>query len=171
MGGVIEWTIWCMCVNVLAELDELYPINLLTEEMQNDDTEIRIKSMRRLKIVAQALGPEKTRTELLPFLNGMGWFFSFDVKWFYDKHRRWILWAEATQDEDEVLVALAEALGDFVNLIGGARFAPKLLEPLEVLAATEETVVRDQVQERCLKVQFYVYNWKMDSLLGRSIHQ
>uniref|UniRef100_A0A4W5L613 Uncharacterized protein n=1 Tax=Hucho hucho TaxID=62062 RepID=A0A4W5L613_9TELE len=49
--------------------DELYPINLLTEEMRTDETETRIRSMRRLRTVAQALGPDRTRSELLPFLS------------------------------------------------------------------------------------------------------
>jgi serine/threonine-protein phosphatase 2A regulatory subunit A len=58
-------------MSLLARLgDEMYPINLLTEEMRTDEAEIRIRSMRRLRTVAQALGPERTRTELLPFLNG-----------------------------------------------------------------------------------------------------
>lgn len=57
------------------------------------------------------------------------------------------VYAEATDDEDEVLVALAEELGGFVDLIGGgAQYATILVEPLEVLAGVEETVVRDRVR-------------------------
>ena len=55
--------------------DEVYPLNLLNEELKSDDTEVRIKAMRKVKIVAQALGCERTRTELIPFLNGMSFFF------------------------------------------------------------------------------------------------
>jgi serine/threonine-protein phosphatase 2A regulatory subunit A len=55
--------------------------------------------------------------------------------------------AEATEDEDEVLVALAEELGGFVDLVGGPQFASVLVEPLEVLAGVEETVVRDRVRQ------------------------
>ena len=53
--------------------------------------------------------------------------------------------AEATEDEDEILVTLSEELGGFVDLVGGPNHAPCLLEPLEALAAVEETVVRDKV--------------------------
>lgn len=53
--------------------------------------------------------------------------------------------SDATEDEDEVLVALAEELGGFVDVIGGAQHAAILVEPLEVLAGIEETVVRDRV--------------------------
>ncbi|OQR91884.1 serine/threonine-protein phosphatase 2A 65 kDa regulatory subunit A [Achlya hypogyna] len=108
--------------------DELYPINLLTEEMRTDETETRIRSMRRLRTVAQALGPERTRSELLPFLS------------------------QSTDDEDEVLVAMAEELGEFVDLVGGPNHASLLLGPLEVLATVEETVVRDKAVASVQKV-------------------
>lgn len=47
-----------------------------------------------------------------------------------------------------MLVALAEELGGFVELVGGAPHAAVLVEPLEVLAGVEETVVRDRVCTR-----------------------
>jgi hypothetical protein len=50
--------------------DEVYPMTLLTEELKSDEVETRIKAMRRLRTVAQALGPERTRSDLLPFLRG-----------------------------------------------------------------------------------------------------
>ncbi|KAJ0401396.1 hypothetical protein P43SY_000039 [Pythium insidiosum] len=108
--------------------DDVHPIALLTEEIKSDEVETRIKAMRRLKTVAQALGAERTRSELVPFLR------------------------EATDDEDEVLVALAEELGAFVDLVGGPQHATVLVEPLEVLAAVEETVVRDRAVDSLLKV-------------------
>ena len=55
---------------------------------------------------------------------------------------------ESIDDEDEVLLALAGELGDFVEYVGGAQFAHILLQPLENLAAVEETMVRDKVQRR-----------------------
>ncbi|GAB9468266.1 Serine/threonine-protein phosphatase [Globisporangium polare] len=114
--------------------DEVYPIALLTEELKSDEVETRIKAMRRLRTVAQALGADRTRSELLPFLQ------------------------EATEDEDEVLVALAEELGGFVELVGGAPHAAVLVEPLEVLAGVEETVVRDRAVESLQKVAAVVPN-------------
>ncbi|CAH0482275.1 unnamed protein product [Peronospora belbahrii] len=114
--------------------DEAYPMTLLTEELKSDEVEIRIKAMRRIRTVAQALGPERTRSDLLPFLR------------------------EATEDEDEVLVALAEELGGFVDLVGGAEHALALVEPLEVLAGVEETVVRDRAVESLQKTVAVVPN-------------
>jgi serine/threonine-protein phosphatase 2A regulatory subunit A len=48
-------------------------------------------------------------------------------------------------DEDEVLLALAEGLGNFVEYVGGANYAHILIHPLEALAAVEETTVREKV--------------------------
>jgi serine/threonine-protein phosphatase 2A regulatory subunit A len=55
---------------------------------------------------------------------------------------------ESIDDEDEVLLTLAGELGDFVEYIGGPSFAHILLQPLENLAAVEETMVRDKVKKR-----------------------
>ena len=52
--------------------------------------------------------------------------------------------AESIDDEDEVLLALAEELGNFVEYVGGSAHASSLLTPLETLATVEETVVRDK---------------------------
>lgn len=66
---------------------------------------------------------ERTRSELIPFLT------------------------ETIYDEDEVLLALAEQLGNFITLVGGPEHAYCLLPPLESLATIEETVVRDKAVE------------------------
>ena len=76
--------------------------------------------MKRLSTIALALGEERTRKELIPFIT------------------------EANDDEDEVLLAMAEELGRFVPYVGGPAHAHCLLVPLEVLSAVEETVVRDR---------------------------
>lgn len=53
---------------------------------------------------------------------------------------------ESVEDEDEVLVALSEELGNFIEYVGGPPFGHVLLSPLENLAAIEEPVVRDKVR-------------------------
>lgn len=52
---------------------------------------------------------------------------------------------ESVEDEDEVLVALSEELGNFIEYVGGPQWGHVLLSPLENLAAIEEPVVRDKV--------------------------
>lgn len=85
--------------------------------------------MHRLPTIALALGQERTRTELVPFLE------------------------EVTQeDEDEVLTVLAEQLGGFIPYIGGAEYANILISTLEGLAAMEEPLVRDKAVESLNKL-------------------
>lgn len=84
---------------------------------------LRLNSVKRLGTIALALGEERTRRELIPFLN------------------------ENSDDEDEVLLVMAEELGKFVPLVGGPEHAHFLLLPLETLATVDETVVRDRAVE------------------------
>lgn len=49
------------------------------------------------------------------------------------------------EDEDEVLVALAEELGKFEEYVGGSDYAHVLLGPLQHLATVEEPLVRHKV--------------------------
>lgn len=53
--------------------------------------QLRLNSIKKLSTIALALGEERTRTELIPFLT------------------------ETIYDEDEVLLALAEQLGNFTS--------------------------------------------------------
>jgi serine/threonine-protein phosphatase 2A regulatory subunit A len=50
--------------------DELYPIAVLIDELKNEDILLRLNAIRKLSTIALALGPERTRTELIPFLDG-----------------------------------------------------------------------------------------------------
>ena len=59
---------------------------------------------------------------------------------------RLILRTESVEDEDEVLTALSEELGKFVEYVGGPEHAHVLLSPLENLAAIEEPLVREKVR-------------------------
>lgn len=51
-----------------------------------------------------------------------------------------------------MLLALAEELGNLIELIGGAEHAHLILGPLEPLAAVEETAVRDKAADAICKV-------------------
>jgi serine/threonine-protein phosphatase 2A regulatory subunit A len=106
--------------------DALYPIHLLMDELKSDDVHLRLASIRRLSTIALALGPERTREELIPFLQ------------------------DQLDDEDEVLLVLAEELGGFSEYVGGNEWAYLILGPLENLAAVEETLVREKVSKKAL---------------------
>ena len=76
------------------QVDDVLPIAVLSEELKNDDIAARLASMKKLPTIALALGHERTRSELLPFLT------------------------DSIYDEDEVLLTLAQQLGGFVPLVG-----------------------------------------------------
>ncbi|EDO15808.1 hypothetical protein Kpol_1040p21 [Vanderwaltozyma polyspora DSM 70294] len=101
--------------------DEIYPLALLMDELKHDDIANRVEAMQKLDTIAIALGPERTRSELIPFLTEV-----------------------AQDDEDEVFSVLTEQLGKFTPYVGGSEHATLLLPILEILASTEETLVRDK---------------------------
>lgn len=107
----------------------LYPIAVLIDELKHDDVAYRLNAIRRLSTIALALGPERSREELIPFLE------------------------ESTlEDEDEILLALAEELGNLVEFIGGKASVHSLFGPLETLAAAEETLVREKAVDSLVKL-------------------
>lgn len=59
---------------------------------------------------------------------------------------------ESVEDEDEVLTALSEELGNFVEYVGGPDYGHVLLSPLENLAAIEEPLVREKAVESLNKI-------------------
>jgi len=55
-------------------------------------------------------------------------------------------------DDEEILINLAEVLGGFTDKVGGPQHAPHLLKPLETLCGVEESVVRDKATEGIKKI-------------------
>jgi serine/threonine-protein phosphatase 2A regulatory subunit A len=92
----------------------------LIDNIKHIDPDARLASVRELTVISAALGPERTRQELLPFLR------------------------DSMDDEDDVLVAMAEELKKFVPLVGGPSHAHILLTEFEELASAEEGVVRER---------------------------
>ena len=121
--------VWGRFWIAMSTVDEpLYPIAVLIDELKNDDIQLRLNSIRRLSTIARALGEERTRKELIPFLS------------------------ENNDDDDEVLLAMAEELGVFVPYVGGVEHAHVLLPPLETLCTVEETCVRDKAVESLCRI-------------------
>lgn len=107
-----------------------FPVPSLScrDELKNEDASRRLSSISRLSTIALALGEDRTRSELIPFLEN------------------------SNDDEDEVLLAMAEQLGGFVPYVGGPNQAHCLLPLLENLSQVEETVVRDQAVASLCKI-------------------
>lgn len=67
-------------------------------------------------------------------------------------------YVESVEDEDEVLTALSEELGKFVEYVGGPEYGHVLLSPLENLAAIEEPLVREKVRRSHLLISMVLTN-------------
>jgi len=87
----------------------LYPIAVLIDELRADDQKKRINAIQSLGTICVALGPERTRNELLPYI------------------------LELLEDDEEVLSTLAETLGNKLDSVGGPGQADHLFKVLERL--------------------------------------
>jgi len=102
-------------------------IAIMIDELMKDDPAVRIKAIRSLPIISKALGEERTRMELIPYITQM------------------------IDDDDEVLLVLIEEIYRLLTLklIGGQRtvdnqFAYCLIPPFERLCQVEEKIIRDE---------------------------
>ncbi|KAF8168088.1 armadillo-type protein [Crassisporium funariophilum] len=110
-------------------VEDIAPIAILMDELRSEDVQLRLNAIHSIPTIALALGPDRAREELIPFLQ------------------------DSVDDEDEVLLALAEELGrNFEEYIGGKENAHIILGPLENLSAVEETLVREKAAESITKV-------------------
>uniref|UniRef100_A0A7S3LZ76 Uncharacterized protein n=1 Tax=Spumella elongata TaxID=89044 RepID=A0A7S3LZ76_9STRA len=97
------------------------PFDFFRQETSNIDVEIRTEAMKKVAIVAALSGPDKSRTEILAYLQ------------------------TKLEDMDQVLLVLSEKLGNFLPLIGGPDHSQALIPIFEILCETEEITVRDMV--------------------------
>lgn len=172
----------------------MQPVAILIDELKHEDVQLRLNSVKRLSTIAKALGPERTKKELIPFLNGKtknnNDIIKFEFFWFwflfgfFKKHENkktffffffnsvflienffvssknhfisHIFHLDLVDDEDEVLLALAEELGNFVDFVGGSEYAHVLLGPLQSLSAVEESSVRDKAVESLNKIADHI---------------
>lgn len=85
--------------------------------------------MKSLHTISIALGVERTRNELLPYI------------------------LDLMDDDEEILIEMAQTLdGSFLQYVGGPLFAPHLFKPLERLCEVEEPAVREKVSRRQFKM-------------------
>lgn len=70
-------------------MEQVNPMELLKEEMENDEIYIRVNAIHRLKTIAVLIGTEGIKSQILPYLD-------FLIK----------------REDDEVLFAIAEELGN-----------------------------------------------------------
>jgi len=108
----------------MAALENLNPdvqaIAILIDDMRSVDPHARIASFRNLQLIAVALGPQRTRNELIPYVS------------------------EFADDDDDVMEVIAREIGNLAPCVGGRKYLHVLLDPLENIMASEEATVRKE---------------------------
>lgn len=95
-------------------------VRTMIENLRSDNVDLRLQSMQGIHFIATALGPQRTREELLLYLT------------------------DYLDDSDEHLRVFAAALGTMVAEVGGIAHVESLLTPLELLCSFDEVTVRDE---------------------------
>jgi serine/threonine-protein phosphatase 2A regulatory subunit A len=103
-------------------------VEQLSDDLADPSRENRKAAARRIGSVCAAIGADGVQRELVPFLEGK------------------------IDDDDEILLIMAEELGNCVTVFSGSDGALCLLKPLEALCHVEETVVRDAAVVATCKV-------------------
>jgi len=98
-------------------------LEFFKEEIRNESAMIKISAVNNVNLIASALGPQKTVSELIPFI----------VQ---------VVQEEPLCNDEEFLFSMAKQYSVLSNYVAGNY--ELLIAPLEHLASQEETVVRDQ---------------------------
>lgn len=116
----------CVCVCIGA--GDLSPFDFFRQEANNQDAVVRTDAMKMVGIVSALMGPEKTRSDMVAFLQ------------------------TKMEDLDQVLLVMAEKLEKFLPLVGGPEHAHALIPLFEPLCDIEEVTVRDAAANSCAKI-------------------
>ena len=108
-------------LNLSDKLDQITSISLL-EDLQSQDTKVKINAIHNLRGISLALGFEATKKELLPYLKN----------------------CVNNEEEDEVLIELAKILSNFLDCIGGKQYIKDLLGLFEVILSIDEPTIRKE---------------------------
>jgi len=109
----------------VEELSSMGPFDLFQAQMETGNSEAKIDAMKRLPVVAFAMGSTSVSTDLLPYLKRVA--------------------LQQPPMDDELLLLMAKQIQTFVPaLLSKPLQILELLPIVERLAAVEETVVRDE---------------------------
>jgi serine/threonine-protein phosphatase 2A regulatory subunit A len=113
------------------ELGAMGPFELFRSQLEDGSTEAKVDAMKRLAIVAFAMGSDATSSTLIPYLQS-------NIAMRQPPH------------EDELLLILAQQLQLLVpGLLNDPNKVLQLLPIVERLSSMEETVVRDEAVKCC----------------------
>ena len=108
-------------INLSDKLDQITSISLL-EDLQSQETKVKINAIHNLRGISLALGYEATKNELLPYLKN----------------------CVNNEEEDEVLIELAKVLSNFLDCLGGKQNIKDLLGLFEVILSIDEPTIRKE---------------------------
>eukprot|EP01126_Amoeba_proteus_P044914 TRINITY_DN5011_c1_g1_i1.p1 TRINITY_DN5011_c1_g1~~TRINITY_DN5011_c1_g1_i1.p1 ORF type:complete len:501 (-),score=64.78 TRINITY_DN5011_c1_g1_i1:878-2380(-) len=103
------------------------------QALASEDIQVRIDTVRKLVSFAELLGPQRTLNELFPAISDIG----------------------LLEDDDELLVVLADELGKFLPFVGESNVAP-LYQMLEILLRSEDSPTRLKATESLLNLATFL---------------
>lgn len=122
-------------------------LRLFTEDIKTNSIHERLFTAGNMWLVAAALGPEKTRSELIPFL------------------------MQENNFEGEIKAIIAEQLGNFVKYVGGPQYAYFIINPLKNLIDSDEIFVRQKAIESLAAVCSCIPSSSRDTTITNLISQ
>jgi serine/threonine-protein phosphatase 2A regulatory subunit A len=112
------------------------PLEFLKEELESEETYIKVNAMHRLKVICTLIGQQRIEDELIPYLL-----------------------TQIETQEDEVLYALSKVLGDIHIYLQDSQC--KMLPLLEALASSEEVLIRDQAVLSLIELANYLPDYQL----------
>jgi len=135
----------------MAMVDEISPeeiLALLQADLADRKVEVQLEAIRELKTVAQAIGPELTRTKLMEIIESYCGFTNVPSERPSDF---------MFESYDEVLREIARVLNsEIVDLLGGGEHALPVIVLLQKLAMLEETVIRESAMDSMIECSRYL---------------
>ena len=104
----------------IGKLDQITATSLL-EDLKNSEIKIKINAVHNLRGISLALGRERTRKELLPYLLSC-----------------------LQEEEDETLIELAKIFSNFLDCVGGKQYVKEIFNMIENLLSIDEINVRKE---------------------------
>lgn len=107
------------------------PVEFFKEELASDTTAQRLEALRKVNLVAHAVGPDRTRDQILPIITDL----------------------IRSSVADELLYTVAELLPDITQYLGTSpdRYLA-VLPALELLMSQEETIIRDRAVKSVISI-------------------
>lgn len=128
-------------------MEDVDALELLKEDLSQPIIETALESVRRLKTIGLALGEDQVLDRLLPYLADYAGIEDVEA---ISQHKEVSVVEKVVSDE--ILSEIANQLGEFVPLIGGASRCSPLLSLLAQLCLSPETCVRNSAVESFCKI-------------------